>query len=94
MKKPIVRLNLKDELPEVTITLAPYQHATLDLALRFLINVIESREFDVLENASVEAFAQMRTTIFGIMALLRTETADDELKNDHGGSTDPATFTT
>lgn len=77
-KRPIVKLNLHDDLPPVELFLQPHQHAVLELALRFLVEVIESREYESLQNASVEAFAQMRTVLFGIQAQLRTATRLDE----------------
>lgn len=80
MNKPIVKIGYPEDRAPCTIELTSEQHAALSLALQFFIERIEQKEYALLEAATVEGIARIRTTLFGIQAQLRCAQADAELE--------------
>ena len=77
MPKPIVKLNLHLDLPAIILNLTPIQHSVLSLALSHLLATIDSKDYEHLEDATVNAFGKLRTTIFGIQSTMRPANQDD-----------------
>ncbi len=82
MKKPIMKIAQRTDLPPIALSFTADQHAALDLALRHAIMTIDSKNYEQLEDATVKGFAKLRTLLYSVQATLRdAHTAETELPN-------------
>jgi len=83
MRKPIVKLNLRKDVPPIVLELTPLQNAVVTLALSNLLAAVDGKNYEHLQEETINAFGELRTTVFGIQAQIRYHEADHK-----------ATFTT
>lgn len=82
MNRPIVKIGVRENLPPIRLELTPMQHAVNELAIKFLLQRIDAKDFAALEDETVRGFADLRTTLFGIQSQMRCAALDAAIETE------------